>query len=246
MAIGIVFMRKFRNTTGTLPLVASHPIRRLLLVVSSAVLLGLPVMLSGCGIVSHWVSSEPATPVRATNNQQTQSVSGRYLQDGAILIARVAPPPSNPADKQYEGRIFGFMPSQVSIAGSWIKLSKSTGTIELMSGGRSVERFQAKFGISQHSALNSGVYSVVHKQKSPLWYAPDSYFTERGLAVPAQGERSRFRRGALGTAAIFIDASTPIHAGPLNSSEIGGIQISEEAMSRLYPTLNTGGVIVIE
>ena len=86
----------------------------------------------------------------------------------------------------------------------------------------------------------------MHKQRNPLWYAPDSYFKARLLPLPAEGDRSRFRRGALGEFVLFVDKDTPIHSGPFGSEEIGGIRLEEDDISRLYYQLELGATIRVE
>jgi hypothetical protein len=89
-------------------------------------------------------------------------------------------------------------------------------------------------------SLKPGQYQVLHKQRNALWYAPDQYFTERGLKVPPQGDKSRYLRGALGDFVVFINKDTPIYSGPIWTEEIGGVRLSDDEMSRLYYRMEVG------
>jgi hypothetical protein len=93
--------------------------------------------------------------------------------------------------------------------------------------------------------LKPGTYHVLHKQRNALWYAPDSYFSSRSLPLPAQGDRSRFRRGALGEFVLYVDKETPIHSGPVWSAEVGGVRLGSADLSRMYYSLDVGAPIEV-
>jgi hypothetical protein len=93
--------------------------------------------------------------------------------------------------------------------------------------------------------LKPGIYQLLHKQRNALWYAPDSYFSARDLAIPAQGDRSRYRRGALGDFVLYIDKDTPIHNSPIWDDEIGGVRLDDADMSRLYYALEVGAAVEV-
>ena len=99
------------------------------------------------------------------------------------------------------------------------------------------------FNAQVASSMRAGRYSVSLKQTSPLWYAPSSYFTARSLKVPPEGSRERFKRGALGARAIFLNEQTPIHSGPVGMPEIGGLRISSQDMSRIFESVQVGTVV---
>lgn len=94
--------------------------------------------------------------------------------------------------------------------------------------------------------LSPGNYNLLHKQRNALWYAPAGYFQKRNQQVPPDGDRSRFRRGALGAFALFLNKETPIHSGPVWSDEIGGIRLSENDISRLYYAVELGAPIEVQ
>lgn len=183
-------------------------------VVISSSLLILP-LLSACGSI-----------------QNTSAPSREALKNGSIVIARPIPDV-----QQGPVAMLGFMPSSQNRLGNWISIDRSTGTLTLRENDASLLSLKISDGID---SLKPGVFTVVHKQKQPLWYARDSYFTSRGLEVPAEGSKERFRKGALGEYALYLTPEFPIHAGPVWSTDVGGLRVSEEALSRLYFQLDVG------
>lgn len=93
--------------------------------------------------------------------------------------------------------------------------------------------------------LKPGSYSVTVKEENPLWYAPASYFTNRSLAVPAEGSRERFKRAALGSKTLFLNDQTPIHSGPVWMKEIGGVRLDQQQMSQIFSSIGIGTPVEI-
>lgn len=154
------------------------------------------------------------------------------LESGSIVIARplpaIAPQPTT---------MLGFMPSLENRLGAWVSINRDSGEIVLRENDKELFSFVATEGLE---SLTPGVFTVVHKQRNPLWYAPDSYFSNRGLPLPAEGSKERFRRGALGEYALYLTPEVPIHSGPVWSEDVGGVRIDEETLSRLYYQLEVG------
>ncbi|NLF25609.1 MAG: L,D-transpeptidase [Deltaproteobacteria bacterium] len=163
--------------------------------------------------------------------------SSNFLQSGSIVISSPVPKISSPSPI----KMFGFLPSQKSQQQYWLSIDRSTETIALMRGEDVVSESKAE-GVA---SLPTGSFSVAHKQKDPLWHAPDSYFTSRNLPLPPEGDRSRLLRGALGGAAIFLDSQAPIHSGVLWTSEIGGVRLSEDALLTIYEHLDLDSQIYV-
>lgn len=115
-------------------------------------------------------------------------------------------------------------------------INRKAGTIAVIEDGRVVQSVRGE-GVEN---LKAGKFQLLHKQRNALWYAPDSYFSLRNLPLPPAGHRERFRRGALGEFVLFVDESTPLHSGPLASSEIGGVRISETDLARIYYSVAPG------
>ena len=197
-------------------------------------LLGL--ILSGCS------ASGPVS-------QSSESPTG-YGQDGILALSRPMPEPIALAaalDSAPVNNMLGFVPASiapavVAPAGTWLSINRRDKTVSLMEGSKASITVHGD-GIEQ---LKAGSFHLLHKQRSPLWYAPDAYFTERGLAVPPEGDRERYRRGALGEFAMFLDKDTPLHAGIVWTDDVGGIRVDENDLARLYYSLDVGSTIKIE
>lgn len=138
--------------------------------------------------------------------------------------------------------MLGFMPTTHTQEAASVTISRTSNMLELSGAGDSGPR---TFPIEGAQNLPVGTYSVLLKQQDPLWYAPDRYFTSRELDIPGQGEKERFRRGALGSHALFLSGETPIHAGPLWSEEIGGVRIEPTAMQALFAALQVGSRVEV-
>ena len=136
----------------------------------------------------------------------------------------------------------GFLPAIGAYAGHWLSIDTSAKKVVLMEGDRVVDAA----AVENLGNVKAGTYQLLHKQRNPLWYAPDGYFSRRNLKVPPQGDRSRYRRGALGDFALFIDKDTPIHSSPVWADDVGGIRVAEGDLSRLYYRLDVGSFIEVK
>jgi hypothetical protein len=169
---------------------------------------------------------------------------GSLLRDGSLALSR--PVPKVRVARGSEGLdndpVLGFMPSQHSRAGTWLRIDRSTKQIHVMNGRNSVAALSGD-GLQ---SLKPGTYSIVHKQEAPLWYAPDSYFEDRLLDIPQNNENERFRRGALGSTVLFLDEDTPIHNGPLWTAEVGGVRVDDDTATRLYSLLEVDAVVEVQ
>lgn len=162
---------------------------------------------------------------------------------GSITLSRAIP-----AVQQSKGfasqTALGFVPplAATTAAGRWLSIDVGHRKIALMEGDRILDSAD----VEQLGPVERGNYQLLHKQRNPLWYAPNSYFSRRRLTVPPQGDRSRYRRGALGDFALFIDKDTPIHSAPIWAEDVGGIRLKEESLSRIYYRLEIGSVIEVK
>ncbi len=196
-------------------------------VTSNIVKLSLPAVflfLAGCSLFG----SSPSE----------QSSAAAWKKDGSIVLSRVAPVPVLTESK---GELLGFLPQKSRTADHWLAINKSTRTIEVMSGDQSLVSLKSE-GVER---LQPGRYQVIHKQKDPLWYAPNSYFTSRLLDVPAEGSRERYRKGALGDFVVYFSPDLPIHSSPVPSDEVGGVRLDGTDMPRLYYSLDIGSVVEV-
>lgn len=163
-----------------------------------------------------------------------------WVRDGSIVISRNLPTASvNPPS----GALLGFLPTPGTQRGRWLSLNTSEQTIKLLEGDKELASAKWEGG---SDVLRSGIYKLVHKQRNPLWSAPDQYFTRRSLPVPANGARDRLRRGALGDFVLYIDKETPIHSGPVWMEEIGGIKVAESDLSKFYYQIDVGSLIEVQ
>jgi hypothetical protein len=143
------------------------------------------------------------------------------------------------------GFLPGTIPALVTPAqrvGTWISIDRAQQKLTLFDGAAAI----GSFGGEGFDKLPAGSFHLILKQRNPLWYAPDSYFTARNLTVPAPGDRSRFRRGALGDFAVFLDKKTALHSGPVWSSDIGGLRMEENDLSRVYYQLDLGALVEVK
>lgn len=175
------------------------------------------------------------------NDGEDNPNSRTWVQNGMVTISRAAPPASGKAS---ERAMLGFVPATLNgtPTGSWLSIDKETHDINLMKNDQVVSKLKGE-GLDK---LEAGLYKVKHKQRNPLWYAPDTYFQERNQQPPAEGDKARFRRGALGEFVVFIDQDTPIHSGPLWLQEIGGIKMDEADLSKIYYSLEVGSTIEVK
>ncbi len=166
--------------------------------------------------------------------------SEEFTQDGSIVISR-------PLPHRYNASLpltaLGFVPTYQSAPGNWLLIDTAKKTISLMEGEKVSMTSPADFGLS---SIKPGSYSLLHKQRNPLWYAPESYFVSRKLAVPPDGDRSRFRRGALGDFVLYLDKDTPIHSGALWSGDVGGVKLDDNALSKIFYVLQIGSPIQVQ
>lgn len=163
-----------------------------------------------------------------------------WLQSGSIAIFRQMPE-IDPA-ALVSTTAFGFSPQEPVHPGMWLSIGRAGQTVSLMEGQQAVQTTSGH-GIEK---ISPGTFKLLHKQRSPLWHAPDSYFLSRRLKVPPQGDRARLLRGALGDFALFITRETPIHCGPLWSEEVGGIQLDENSITKIYYSLPIGATIEVK
>jgi hypothetical protein len=174
----------------------------------------------------------------------TSSPSAGWLADGTITVARAVPAAQSLSQTTMLGFLPGTIPAlaaPIERAGVWISIDRSQRKLTLFEGATTL----GSFGGEGFDGLTAGTYQLALKQRTPLWYAPDAYFAARNLPVPAPGDRSRFRRGALGDFAIFLDKQTALHSGPVWSGDIGGIRMEENDLSRIYYRLEVGSVVEV-
>ena len=188
----------------------------------------LTLSLAGCGF---WGSP---------SHSATKSSRG-WLQDGSLAISRPVPPVNSYTSERASLRTES-LPEQAPTHGQTVvRISRAAGKVTVSGTDGSPVSFNAHVARS----LRPGQYSISLKQNNPLWYAPASYFRQRDMRVPAEGSRERFKRGALGNQALFLNDQTPLHSGPVGSSEIGGLRLNPEDMSELFELVAVGTVVEV-
>jgi len=125
---------------------------------------------------------------------------------------------------------------------TWLEVDSKKKTLTLFKGKSAIKEIKGEGSVS----LDEGEYYLQHKQKQPLWYAPDDYFKKRKLNIPSPGDRLRYRRGALGNYALYPTTTFPIHCGPIWSKDVGGLRVSATELSSIYYMLPVGAPIVVK
>lgn len=161
------------------------------------------------------------------------SAPAGWLQNGSLALSRPVPP----AISSDRARLSHPQAAALtSTDTSRIVVSRNSRTITAMQPGSEPKVFKAEG--AQH--LSPGTFSITGKEETPLWYAPDEYFTKRALAIPEEGSRNRFMRAALGQRAMYLNNQSPIHSGPVWLHEIGGLRVKSSDMSLLYSLVTIG------
>lgn len=144
------------------------------------------------------------------------------------------------------GLVFAFVPPAIGFDPAdnetWLEIERETKSLTLNRGKTVIKKIQAEGTVD----LDAGLYALQHKQKRPLWYAPDSYFVKRRMKVPGNSERQRYRRGALGQYVLYPTTTFPIHSGPIWTADVGGLRLSRSDLSSIYYMLPIGASIVVK
>lgn len=198
-------------------------------------LLLLPFVISGCSLLgpSKYSQSKHSTVIHTTE----ASTSTNWKESGVLVLSRTAPKLSTAQNAE----MLGFIPVKTTRTGHWLAINKASRSVSVMDGDQVLLSSNAE-GLD---ALKPGTYEVIHKQRDPLWYAPDTYFSSRLLTMPPQGDRERYRKGALGDFVLYLDPELPIHSSPLWSDEVGGVRLNTTEIARLYYSVDIGSVVEI-
>ena len=165
-------------------------------------------------------------------------LSGRPVEAETAQVAESKPVSMAP--------LVGFLPPTLGFIPAdnetWLEIDRLTKTVVLFKGKNKIKEMQGEGSVS----IDAGEYFIQQKQKHPLWYATDDYFSRRRLSIPSKEDPLRYRRGAYGPFAIFPSTNFPIHSGPVWSSDVGGLRISKGDLSAIYYTLPVGAPVVIK
>ncbi len=96
----------------------------------------------------------------------------------------------------------------------------------------------------------TGNFQVQYKERDPVWIAPDWFFVENNLPVPEANHPSRYMKGTLGIAAVYLSPDVAIHG--TNRPELIGQRVSHGCIRlenryalRLYHNVQVGTKVVI-
>jgi hypothetical protein len=199
--------------------------------ITSLLLLGSVTILSGCSFAGG--------PFKADTPEQSAWLQSGTLSIGGPLISAGSTQLVLNTDQDYLSQSYGFSVSGPRSLVIEPKKNKAT----LFMAGKAISSADILEGAMNH--LQAGSYTIAHKQRNPLWYAPDEYFSSRGLPIPGEGDKMRFLRGAYGDFALFIDADTAIHSGPFALDEIAGVRCDEKEMSKIFYSMEIGDSVQV-
>lgn len=175
-----------------------------------------------------------------SDSESAQTGSGQWLKAGTLVIARAVPQEvvTSPST------LMGFMPQKIAptTKGHSLTIDRGTRRGVLYHGSVKLEEFELK----DIDGLNPGIYTVIHKQRHPVWYASDEYYINRGLAIPDSEDRSRYLKGALGDFVIYLDEQTPIHNAQVWSDDVGGVRIGDNNIAKMYYQLEIGARVTVQ
>lgn len=205
-------------------------------------------VLSGC-------SSSSSAPSSFYNpgSSNVSSLGPAWLNSGALSFGGPVPeaPKSqeavaanSPTLKDAKGNVndysYGFAPS--SSAAKSLVLDLTNKVAKLIQAGKELASAQ----LLDWSGLQIGSYTIAHKQRNPLWYAPQHYFSARGLSIPAEGDKQRFLRGAFGDFALFVSPTEAIHTGPFSLDDVTGARIDEQDFAKIFYQVDVGDSIQVK
>jgi len=206
---------------------------------SGAAMAIMAVIISGCSFSNN--SPSWFSVAKAGKNEVS------FLDSGSISISRPVPQlDSEPA------RVMAFMPVLPKIpelANADTTDRRLSVLINLESKTIRVNRGSENLVESEmvsSEGLVRGDFVVTLKQTSPVWYAPEDYFLMRGQEAPEDGSSERYRKGALGSHAIFLSDGVIIHSSPIPDPLINGLQIPGDKIASIYSILEPGMRVTVQ
>lgn len=160
----------------------------------------------------------------------SNSIAADSLTDAPIVAV-----PAVPMIGLVPGSIPALLAPRIEPIGAWLSIDQSKKTLSIVESGTTV--FSAPFF---GNAPSGSSYSVLLKQRNAVWFAPDQYFTARGLDLPATSSRERYLKGALGDFVVYLAENFAIYSGPTDVPEISGIRVEPNDLARLYYLLPVG------
>ncbi|MCI5066530.1 hypothetical protein MRY87_12470 [bacterium] len=251
-----------------------RPLRRYSTLSHRALLISsLAISLSGCGLLSMGVPSENAEPKSYAAHGDEENYP---KLNGSLVIAKRLPQVTEIAQLPLYGflPLRSVTPQSHSVLQPsepeksfptvfenprWIEISVTANVLALH--GERASSFSTEItpdssflhskspsskGLGFSTELGATRTSVLAIEHSPVWMAPDSYFEDRGLPVPPEGDASRFLKFALGDVALFLENGLVIHSGKENG-HLGAnlLRVEAASLNRLANRVQSGDKVVI-
>lgn len=217
-----------------------------------AIALLLPA-LSACSMFS---GSNSMSLYQGNKDINMTLISQGYPASGTLVISRLMEDVSvrSGTESSSYSPLVGYTPSSLGrgdTGAGEIVINPEKKLILGYKGGKAL--VEAKVDLAMMPVGQS--FELVSSQRDPLWFAPDSYFIERGLKVPSgKSDNSliRYRRGALGDRSITLrnaagkDGSHLIlHCAKLWSPEVGGIRMETRDLEAILAMLEEGASVIV-
>lgn len=144
----------------------------------------------------------------------------------------------------------------------FIHVSVSDRSLSVMRGSRVLHRFPVAVGKGAYLRHRdaegggwlfetpAGVFTIGRKEKDPVWYAPDWFYLEKGLPIPASDSPGRYFAGDMGEYALYLGDGLAIH-GTKNQSSVGQaashgcMRLSKDGIATVYPLVAVGTTVII-
>ena len=154
----------------------------------------------------------------------------------------------------------GQSPDPIISAPVTLQVSVSQRTLSVLRGEEVLHRFPVGVGTGTRLsrgggdewtfATPTGEFEVGRKKKDPVWYAPDWYYVERGLPIPAPYSEVRYRTGVLGDYALYLSDEIAIHGTQEEStvgraSSHGCLRMRNADIAVVFPLVEVGTRVVI-
>lgn len=205
------------------------------------------VTFTGCAKVRAFL--DPNFQAQPASEASLKLQSG-FAPSGTIVLSREMPrelsEPNDTVASKLMAPLVGFAPPSVGFLPAnneaWLEINKDSQLLTLYQGKEVVRAIHAEGKVN----LKPGNYPLEQKQKSPVWYARDGYFTKRRLTVPSADDPLRYLRGALGSYALYLNTSFPIHSAAIWSEDVGGLRLAQAELETIYDVLPIGATIVVK
>lgn len=96
-----------------------------------------------------------------------------------------------------------------------------------------------------------GVFTIGRKETDPVWYAPDWFYVEKGMRVPAPNSPKRYFPGDMGSHAIYLGDGLAIH-GTKNQASVGRavshgcMRMKKGDIDEVYNLVEVGTKVLIQ